>query len=121
MWFQWPFYLSESWFRMLRAAARTHPITVRKQGANDSATELVVVAEAPTFKANELSADIQGDTLEIRAERHDRGRADELHLVYQCKVPLPPTVKAEEARTSVNDGHVEVRIPKLPGIDGWEP
>jgi len=118
IWFEWPLLFYREWLTMLQASAAPKDlITVRKLGMTESAQEMVLVAEAPAFKDNELDVTIQENMLDIRGERHEQVAGGELHIRYERKIPLPPSVASKVAKASVRDGIVEVHIPKRPGID----
>jgi len=118
MWFGWPFLFYREWLKVFRAESLpATPIGIEEFGMTESNHELVLVAEAPEFKGNELGATIQENVLNIKGERHEQLEDGELHVSYDRKVTLPPSVNVKEAKTHLSDGIVEVHIPKLSGIE----
>jgi HSP20 family molecular chaperone IbpA len=118
MWFEWPLLYYQEWLRMLQTpVVPTDPMTVRKLGMTESATEVVLVAEAPAFKNSELDATVRGNEVDIRGERYEQVEGGELHVTYERKIPLPRSVNAQKAETSVHNGRIEIHIPKREGID----
>lgn len=118
MWFEWPMTFYREWLKMLQPEALPiKPMSMPEFELSEDEKEMVLVAEAPDFAGDELEATIKKNVLNIKGEHHQEIGGGEVHVTYDQKVPLPPSVNVKEAKTSLRDGIVEVRIPKLPGIE----
>lgn len=119
MWLNWPLRFYGEWLNAYREAAverdekpQVDVVAMQEFGIREDEKELVLVAEAPEFRSNELATTIKRNTLNIQGERHEKNDDGELHVSYRRKVTLPRSVNTNEATTSLRDGLVEVRIPK---------
>lgn len=87
----------------------------------ETESELVVKAELPGVKKEDIDVTIKENTLHIKAERKEEKeeKTENVHRVERFYgrieriVPLPAEVKAEEAKAEYKDGILELRIPKV--------
>ncbi len=84
-------------------------------------SEVVVKAELPGVKKEDIDVTIKENSLHIKAERKEE-REDKTENVHRVErfygrieriVPLPVEVKPEEAKAEYKDGILEIRIPKV--------
>lgn len=81
---------------------------------------IMVKAELPGFKQNEINVDLLGDQLVIRAERHedkeDKGknylRRETRAGTFYRALSLGTGVKADAVTASYKDGHLTIKLPK---------
>jgi HSP20 family protein len=81
---------------------------------------LVVKAELPGVKKEDIDVQVEGDELVIRAERmaeqevkeEDYYRMERSFGSLYRRLPLPAGVKAEQIAATLADGVLEVKIPK---------
>ncbi|WP_457600983.1 Hsp20/alpha crystallin family protein [Hydrogenivirga sp.] len=84
-------------------------------------TEVVVKAEVPGVKKEDIDVTIKENAVHIRAERKEEKeektenvhRVERFYGVIERVVPLPTEVKPEEAKAEYKDGVLEIRIPKV--------
>src|SRR3972149_223829 len=70
----------------------------------DEKEEIIIIAELPGVGEEDIKLDLNGDILEISAQRGERK--------YYKEVLIPAEVKAETMRYSYKTGILEVRIKK---------
>jgi HSP20 family protein len=90
----------------------------------ESAGELVLSAELPGMKQQDVEVELENNILTIRGEKTEERREGEegrrYHVwerrygSFQRSFTLPRTVKAEEIRAEFEDGILRVRMPKSP-------
>ncbi len=84
-------------------------------------TEVVVKAELPGVKKEDIDITIKENTVQIRAERKEEReeKTENIHRIerfygkIERVIPLPAEVKAEEAKAQYKDGVLEIRLPKV--------
>lgn len=84
---------------------------------------LVVKAEVPGLKKEEISVSISEDSLTIKGERRqareakgkDFYRSECAYGSFQRSVTLPHRVKAQGAKAKYENGILEIRLPKVKG------
>ncbi len=82
--------------------------------------KIIVKAELPGIKAEEIELSIDGNLLNIRGEKKkkdevkekDYYRLERSYGFFQRVVELPTEVKASGAKASYKDGLLEVELPK---------
>ncbi len=82
--------------------------------------EVVIKAELPGVKKEDIDVTIKENAVHIKAERKEEReeKTENVHRVerfygrIERVVPLPVDVKAEKAKAEYKDGVLEVRIPK---------
>lgn len=82
--------------------------------------ELVIKAEIPGMKKEEISIDFAGDVVTIsgekkseeRTERKDYYRVERSFGSFSRKLHLPVEIKVDKAKASFKDGVLEIRMPK---------
>ena len=85
--------------------------------------ELVVKAELPGVKKENVEVSIRDNALYIRgeqkAEREEKTKAyhrvERVYGRFERVLPLPTDVKVESAKAEFKDGVLEIRIPKAEG------
>lgn len=83
-------------------------------------SRVVVQLEVPGLDKNDLHVEVQGNNLVVRGEkRFQHEGTDGRYRVLQCAygsfqrvVPLPATVKSEQAKAAYVNGVVRVELPK---------
>ena len=70
----------------------------------DEKEEIIIIAELPGVREEDIKLDLNGDILEISAQRGERK--------FYKEVLIPAEVKAETMRSSYKTGILEVRIKK---------
>lgn len=112
----WPWPLGRS-FR--RAAAEMAPWAPRMD-VYEKDNNLVVKAELPGVKREDIEVTLDGNDLEIKGERRAESEVEEENYYrmersygsFYRRLPLPFEVKPEQIEASYTDGVLEVRIPK---------
>lgn len=82
--------------------------------------ELVVRAEIPGIKREDLKVEIDGHLLTIRGEHHEEKKTEEDELVrteiargtFSRMMTLPGGLDTEHAKAVLTDGLLEVHLPK---------
>jgi len=82
--------------------------------------ELVIKAEIPGMKKEEISIDFAGDVVTIsgekkseeRTERKDYYRVERSFGLFSRKLHLPVEIQVDKAKASFKDGVLEIRMPK---------
>jgi len=85
--------------------------------------ELVVKAELPGVKKENVEVSIRDNALHIRGEKKEEKeertgayhRVERVYGRFERAVPLPTDVKVESAKAEFKDGVLEIRIPKAEG------
>ena len=88
--------------------------------------ELLVRAEIPGIKREDLTVELNGDLLTIRGEQHhetkteegDLMRAEIAHGAFSRTMTLPSGLDAEHAKAELKDGVLEVHLPKTEKTEG---
>lgn len=87
---------------------------------NDAGNELVLLAELPGFKADDINVSVEQGTLTIRGER--RAAAPEGYTVHRKErsavrfsrsVTLPARVETDNVQATLKNGVLELRLPKV--------
>ena len=106
--------MSPSGFRELGRAAWSPQVEVFRRGE-----ELVVRADLPGMRKEDVRVDIAQDHLVLQGERswqneEDREgvmRSERHYGSFYRTIPLPEGVRAEDARASYKDGVLEISMP----------
>lgn len=85
--------------------------------------ELVVKAELPGVKKENVEVSIRDNALHIRGEKREEKeektetyhRVERVYGKFERVLPLPADVKVESAKAEFKDGVLEIRIPKAEG------
>lgn len=83
--------------------------------------EIIITADIPGVSKEDIDLRISEDTLEIGAQvkreekEEERGylRQERSYTRFYRRLPMPTTVKAEEAKATYKNGVLEIRIPKM--------
>jgi HSP20 family protein len=85
----------------------------------DAGDEVVVMAELPGFKADDVKVSIEQSLLTIRGERGDEvpqgykvHRKERSAVRFTRTVALPARVEADNVQASLKNGVLELRLPK---------
>jgi len=86
----------------------------------EEGNDLVVKAEIPGMKKEDVSIDFAGDVLTIsgekkseeKTERKDYYRVERSFGSFSRKLHLPVEIQVEKAKASFKDGVLEIRMPK---------
>jgi HSP20 family protein len=87
----------------------------------ETESEVVVKAELPGVKKEDIEVTIKENAVHIKAERKEEReeKTENVHRVERFYgrieriIPLPVEVKTEEAKAEYKDGVLEIRIPKV--------
>ncbi len=85
--------------------------------------DLVVKAELPGVKKENLEVSIRDNALYIKGEKKEEKeektetyhRVERVYGRFERTIPLPTDVKLESAKAEFKDGVLEIRIPKAEG------
>ena len=86
--------------------------------------KLVVKAEVPGMKEDDIHVSVEGDTLTIRGEKKSESEVNDEDY-YRCErsygsffrsVALPSTVDTSKIEADYEDGVLEVTLPKKPEV-----
>lgn len=81
--------------------------------------EIVVCADVPGMKREDLHAEVREDRLILQGERRQEHQAEEGGVYrrergygrFERTIPLPQGIDPEQARASFRDGVLEIRMP----------
>ena len=117
-------FLGRGWLRPFRREWPAFPelnISAPKIDVIDRDAEVVVRAEVPAVKKEDLEVSVSGNLLTIKGEtRHEE--KEEKGDYYRCEissgafsrmVTLPAEVDESKAKASLKDGVLELTLPKL--------
>lgn len=84
-------------------------------------TAVVVRAELPGVKKENLDIEVTPEALTLKAEtgeeKEERGkryyRKERSWGMFQRTIPMPVEIKADQAKASLKDGLLEVTLPKV--------
>jgi HSP20 family protein len=101
-------------------AARLPPVDVYEEGGS-----LVVKAELPGMKREEIEVELSGAELTIsgkkereeKVERKDYRRYERSSGAFRRIITLPAEVELEKVTASYKDGILEIRAPKVEGAE----
>jgi HSP20 family protein len=91
----------------------SYPIDMREEDST-----IVIEAEMPGFKREEIDISLEGDMLKISAERKPAETKGKPHVSerkytrVERVIQLPNTVDEEKAEAHLQDGVLEMRLPK---------
>ena len=85
--------------------------------------DLVVKAELPGVKKENVEVSIRDNALHIKGEKKEEKeektetyhRVERVYGKFERVIPLPTDVKVEAAKAEFKDGVLEIRIPKAKG------
>jgi len=87
---------------------------------NDAGDEVVVMAELPGFKADDVNVSIEQGTLTLRGERGDETpegytvhRKERGAVRFTRTIALPAQVEADNVQANLKNGVLELRLPKV--------
>jgi len=103
-----------------------HPVTRREDArppaidVSETADEVLVKAELPGVNKKDLEVEVLPESLSLRAEttaekeEKDRTyhRRERVWSRYERHIPLPAEVVTDQAKATLTDGVLEVRMPK---------
>lgn len=88
----------------------------------EEADDVVVKAELPGLKKEDISVNLSGDMVTVsgekkkeeKVEKKDYYRVERSYGSFSRSFRLPKEVQSDKAKASFRDGVLEVRIPKTP-------
>jgi HSP20 family protein len=87
---------------------------------SDAGDEVVLMAELPGFKADDINVSVEQGTLTIRGERRDEApegyrvhRKERNAVRFTRTVALPARVETDDVQANLKDGVLELRLPKV--------
>lgn len=87
---------------------------------DDAGAEMVVMAELPGFKAEDVHISVDQGTLTIRGERRDETpegytvrRKERSAVRFARTIALPARVETDGVQANLKNGVLELRMPKL--------
>jgi len=106
---------------VLPARAEGEEIFVPPVDVYETDSEVVVKAELPGVKKEDIDVTIRENAIHLKAERKEEKeeKTENVHRVerfygrIERVIPLPAEVKPEEAKAEYKDGVLEIRIPKV--------
>jgi len=86
----------------------------------EEGNDLVIKAEIPGMKKEEISIDFAGDTITIsgekkseeRTEQKDYHRVERTFGSFSRRLRLPVEIQVDKSQASFKDGVLEIRMPK---------
>lgn len=88
----------------------------------DRGGELVVYIDLPGFSKDEVKIKVTEDMLEVRAEKSEERKASErsrsyvvrerIYESFYKRISLPAKVRPEQAKARLENGVLEIRLPK---------
>jgi HSP20 family protein len=113
---RWPFFPALRWPEEM-AAVKVPPVDVYEEG-----DALVVKAELPGMKKEEIEVTLTGDLLtlsgkkekEEKVERKDYHRVERMAGAFTRSLKLPFEVEVEKVTATFREGVLEIRAPKTP-------
>lgn len=85
----------------------------------DRDDEVVIYVDVPGFSKDDIRVRVTEDSVEVRAERREEGEVEGRYVIKQRvreslykKIELPVKVRPEQARARLENGVLEIRIPK---------
>jgi HSP20 family protein len=91
----------------------------------DRDTEVLIRAEVPGLRKEELHLELSGDLLTIHGERK-REETQEGERVYRSEIfrgafdrsiPMPTGIDKDAVEATVEDGMLEIHLPKLEAVE----
>jgi len=112
-------HLGPQWWN--RSTALTTPATDLK----DTGKEFVLKAEMPGVTKDDIDITVHGDSVEIKAERQSGKEEDREGYYYReigktsyyRRIPLPEGIEADKAEGRLENGILELTLPKLRPTD----
>ena len=105
----------------LPATAERERILAPPVDVYETDSEVVIKAELPGVRKEDIDVTIKENSVHIKAERKEE-REESTENVHRVErfygrieriVPLPVEVKSEDAKAEYRDGILEIRIPKV--------
>lgn len=115
-WSFWP----AAWLRSMPATARNSVARAPRMDAYDKDNAIIVQAELPGLKKEDVSVEVQGEDLIIRGQskaeseinENDYYRSERSFGSFYRRMALPTGVKPDQIQAKLLDGVLEVRIPR---------
>ncbi len=118
---RWPWsFLPGAWLRPSRRAAREALTFAPRMDVYEKDNAIVVKAELPGLKKEDVQVQIEDEDLVIRGESKAESdvkeenyfRSERSFGSFYRRMPLPSGVTPEQIQATLNDGVLEVHIPK---------
>lgn len=110
--------LFSPFFRALKETAERENAAAYPVDMNEQDDKIVVDAELPGFKRDEVEVDVQNRRLHIRAEREEKQEQGTPHVRERSfnrierSFALPENVDPAEATAKLSDGLLHIEMPK---------
>ena len=107
-------------FRAPRVEWQTAPAWAPRVDVFEKGDDLVVKAELPGVKKEDIDVELEQDSLILRGERHEEHevrneqiyRSERSYGGFYRRLPVPEGVRPNQIHASFADGVLEVRMPK---------
>lgn len=117
-------FFGRGWMRPFRREWMAFPeldLTMPKVDVIDRDEEVLVRAEVPDVKKEDIEVSISGNTVTIKGqtnheEKEEKGdyyRAEITHGAFSRMVALPADVDEAKAKAALKDGVLELTLPKI--------
>lgn len=118
--FEQLFWPAERLFGGVTPAMRELETTVPIVDLEDKGNELVLTAEVPGFKKDDIEIQVEDDAVEIsgtKSSKHDERtkgyvQKERSSESFYRRIPLPEEIKANVAEANLKDGLLELVLPK---------
>jgi len=104
----------------LIGAAETLSMGGPRLHMKDAGDDVVVMAELPGFKADDIEVSVEQGTLTIRGERRDEApagytvhRKERSAVRFTRTIALPARVETDGVQADLKNGVLELRMPKV--------
>jgi HSP20 family protein len=118
-------------FRPFAEIEEAEGVRIPTVDVSETEGEVLVKAEIPGIKKEDLNIEVLPDTLRLSAqlsrEREEGAKEGTFHLRervwgrFERAIPLPAEVKVDEVKASLHEGVLEVRLPKVEPTKITEP
>lgn len=118
-------------FRPLVEAEAMEEVRIPSIDVSETEDEVIVKAEVPGIKKEDLSIEVLPDTLQLSAklsrEREEGAKEGTFHLRervwgrFERSIPLPTEVKVDQVKAALHEGVLEVRLPKMEPTKAIQP
>jgi len=104
---------------------RSMALTTPAADLKDNGKEFVLKAEMPGVTKDDIDITVHGDSVEIKAERQSGKEEDREDYYYReigkssyyRRIPLPEEIEAERVEGKLENGVLELTLPKLKSTD----
>jgi HSP20 family protein len=117
-------------FRPFAEIEEAEGVRIPSVDVSETESEVLVKAEIPGIKKEDLNIEVLPDTLRLSAQlsrEREEGKEGTYHLRervwgrFERSIPLPAEVKVDDVKASLHEGVLEVRLPKMEPAKVTEP